>query len=219
MCSVALAEEGAVIASRQTNEGYSHAENLAPFVDQVIREAEIEFQDLDAIAVSEGPGSYTGLRIGVSLAKGLCYALNIPLIGVPTLSIMCANPAVQRILQTDKSALLCPMLDARRMEVYTALFDQSLRELDAVRPMIVDEHSFKDYLEKSAVVFFGNGSAKFNKITNNPSALFVDDIWPLAADMASFSEASYSNGEFEDVAYFEPTYLKEFQATTPKEMF
>ena len=216
MCSVAIAVDGVAIASRNLNEGFSHAERLAPFVQEVLAEAMVSSENLDAIAVSKGPGSYTGLRIGVSLAKGLAYSLNKPLIAVPTLQVMCLHEEVKKQINHYKDLILCPMLDARRMEVYTAIYDVGLVETNPVQPMILDEHSFENLLGKEGVLFFGIGAAKFKEIVQSESAYFADDVWPLASDMAMLAKLRFDQKQFEDVAYFEPFYLKEFQGTTSK---
>lgn len=218
MCSLAIGVDGLSQATRSINEGYSHAEKLAVFVDEVLNEAEVTPNQLDAIAISQGPGSYTGLRIGVSLAKGLAYSINRPLLSVPTLQIMCLHPMVKKQMNHYKDLLLCPMLDARRMEVYTAIYDVGLKALMDVQPMILDEKSFSDQLAADGVLFFGSGAPKFKAIVENDSAYFVDDVWPQASEMAMLSQMKFDDKSFEDVAYFEPFYLKEFQATTPKKL-
>ena len=218
MCSVSLAADGVALVSRSINEGYSHAEKLAPFVDEVLKESGLKPNQVDAIAVSQGPGSYTGLRIGVSLAKGLTYSLDKPLISVPTLQIMCLHPEVKKQVNHHKDFVLCPMLDARRMEVYTGVYDIGLKTIQEVQPMILDEHSFSDLLSKEGVLFFGNGSPKFKEILSKDSAYFLDDVWPCASDMVMLSQMKFDSNAFENVAYFEPFYLKEFQGTTPKKL-
>ncbi len=218
MCSVSIAVDGAAQVSRSINEGYSHAEKLAVFVDEVIKESGIQLNQLDSIAISKGPGSYTGLRIGVSLAKGLAYSLNKPLLAVSTLQIMCLHPEVKRQINLYKDLVLCPMLDARRMEVYTAVYDIGLKAMMDVQPMILDELSFHDLLSQGGVLFFGSGSLKFKDAIKNDSAHFVGNVWPQASEMAMLSQIKYDQNEFEDLAYFEPFYLKEFQGTTPKKM-
>jgi tRNA threonylcarbamoyladenosine biosynthesis protein TsaB len=218
MCSVSIAIDGASQVFRSINEGYSHAEKLAVFVDEAIKESGIQLNQLDAIAISKGPGSYTGLRIGVSSAKGLAYSLGKPLIAVQTLQIMCLHPEVKRQINLYKDLVLCPMLDARRMEVYTAVYDIGLKEMIEVQPMILDELSFHDLLSQEGVLFFGSGSSKFKDILKNDSAYFVEGVWPQASEMAMLSQMKYDQNEFEDLAYFEPFYLKEFQGTTPKKL-
>ncbi len=216
MCSAALAVDGEVLAHKELNDGYSHAERLAPFVDELLREQDWQVADLDAIAVSKGPGSYTGLRIGVSLAKGLAFAANKPLIAVDTLEQMCLHPLVQKELEYLKDPLLCPMLDARRMEVYAAVYDIGLMPQAETKPVILDDTSFETYLEKDAVLFFGNGSDKFKDVVHSPSAYFVADVWPDARQMAPLAQMAFDADRFEDLAYFEPNYVKPFQGTTPK---
>jgi tRNA threonylcarbamoyladenosine biosynthesis protein TsaB len=212
-CSVALAKNGALVGQKSLSSGaYSHAENLHPFIDSLLKEHQVSAAELDAIAISMGPGSYTGLRIGVSTAKGLCYALNIPLIAVGTLELMCHSEKLKS-LDAD---LFCPMIDARRSEVFTALFNKSGQMVKDVEALILDTDSFSTLLQNQRIAFFGDGSAKFAEMINNPNAVFVDGVEPLASQMISLSEARFAAGKFEDVAYFEPFYLKEFMATTPK---
>ncbi|MEM7086442.1 MAG: tRNA (adenosine(37)-N6)-threonylcarbamoyltransferase complex dimerization subunit type 1 TsaB [Bacteroidota bacterium] len=203
-CSVALSVNGSVIALREDlSQGYSHAELLHSYIEQVLEEGQMAKEDLDAIAISMGPGSYTGLRIGVSAAKGLCYALEIPLISVPTLTAL-AHRAM------DESGVIVPMLDARRMEVYSAVFNSEKKEIRKTKAEILTESSFLDYLEKGSVSFIGSGVAKFMDICNHPNANFILDQLPSAAQMASLAEVKQKIGNTEDVAYFEPYYLKDF---------
>lgn len=171
----------------------------------------------DAVSVSAGPGSYTGLRIGVSTAKGLCYGYDIPLIAVDTLKIISKN-ALTGITE-KKDVLLCPMIDARRMEVYTALYNTDLEVIRPVSAEIISENSFAEILEEKTIYFFGNGSGKCKSIITHPNARFLDNAVPLAENMMQLAEHKFSQKEFVDTAYFEPFYLKEFQATTPKKMF
>jgi tRNA threonylcarbamoyladenosine biosynthesis protein TsaB len=212
MCSVALAENGKVIAQKEKNEGYSHAENLTSFIQEVIHQAGRSLSDLDAVAVSKGPGSYTGLRIGVSSAKGLCYGLEKPLIGINTLAHFAGSV-------TDKTyTYKCPMLDARRMEVYCAVYDSNNNCIRQTSADIITETSFADLLERHKVVFFGDGAAKCKQLLQHQAnAIFIEDLFPSAVDMAALAEQRYQNKQFEDVAYFEPFYLKEFMSTTPKQ--
>lgn len=216
MCSVSLGKDGDCLDVLELNDGYSHAEKLAVFADQILKRNGVEMADLDAIAVSKGPGSYTGLRIGVSLAKGLCFGAQKPLVAVDTLRAMCLHSTVQDHLRKYNNLMLCPMLDARRMEVYAATFDSKLGTVEAVMPVILDELSFAEELTKHHVLFFGNGAVKFEPLSLHQNAHFLNDIWPSAAQMVSLSEKAYLAENYEDVAYFEPFYLKEFQATTPK---
>lgn len=204
-CSVALAKNGKLITFREENRGqYSHAEKLHLFIAEVLKEAAVELHDLDAIAVSKGPGSYTGLRIGVSAAKGLCFALDVPLISISTLKSIASQVEV---LETD---VVVPMLDARRMEVYSAVFDAEGNQIRETRAEILDESSFRDYLEKGRIHFIGDGTEKFQNILNHPNAVFVPDGFPSAKEMVCLAETKFENSQFEDVAYFEPYYLKDF---------
>lgn len=220
VCSVSLGKDGELFAYKENREGMSHATHLTVFIDSILKENELKPQDLDAIAVSMGPGSYTGLRIGVSTAKGICYGSNLPLIAVSTLQAMTApllkNEAVLSQLGNPENCVFCPMIDARRMEVYTAFYSYKNEEIRQVAAEIIDEESFVSDLEKSEVVFFGDGSAKCQSSLQSENAIFVSDITPTAAGMIELSEAKYESKSFEDVAYFEPFYLKDFVATTPK---
>lgn len=203
-CSVALSVNGSVIALREDlSKGYSHAELLHPFIEEALEEALLNKEELEAIAVSMGPGSYTGLRIGVSAAKGLCYALEIPLIAIPTLTSI-----AHRV--TDDKSTIVSMLDARRMEVYSAVFNSEKQEIRETKAEILTENSFLDYLENGKVSFIGSGVAKFMDICNHPNAHFIADQLPSAAQMAPLAEAKQKIGDIEDVAYFEPYYLKDF---------
>ncbi|MCW8981920.1 MAG: tRNA (adenosine(37)-N6)-threonylcarbamoyltransferase complex dimerization subunit type 1 TsaB [Altibacter sp.] len=205
-CSVALSVNGSVIALQEDMEvGYSHAEKLHPFIESVLAEADIEKNKLDAIAVSKGPGSYTGLRIGVSAAKGLCMSLDIPLISVATLRSL----ALQA---NDSKARFCiPLLDARRMEVYASVFENA-SEIRATKAEILTPLSFSEYLEKGTTVFIGNGVPKFKTICQHSNAVFMEDYLPSAAQMSSIADAKFKKNDIEDVAYFEPYYLKDFIA-------
>src|SRR5690554_238386 len=203
-CSVALSIDGEVKAIREENNlKYSHAEKLHVFIDEVINEANIEKSNLDAIAVSKGPGSYTGLRIGVSAAKGLCFALDIPLISTLTLEVL-----AQQVKCED--CFIIPLLDARRMEVYSAVFNADKKQIKDTKAEIIDENSFAEFLNEKKTVFIGDGSAKFEAICNHNNAEFHKITRPSSAEMASLAEAKYKIGDTESVAYFEPYYLKEF---------
>ena len=215
MCSVALLSEGNVLASRELNDGYSHAEKLTVFAEEVMAEAGHAYTDLDAVAVSKGPGSYTGLRIGASTAKGLCFGLNIPLIGISTLEAMCH----QEGLPSVENAWKCPMIDARRMEVYTALFDEDNASQTPITAEIIDENSFAEVLEQHPVLFFGDGADKCEEVLGtHPNAHFVPQVFPSALSFARLVEARFAAEDFEDVAYFEPFYLKDFVAVKPKKL-
>lgn len=216
VCSVALSEDGQCIFSKTDFEGPSHAVTLGVYVDEALSFADSHAIPLDAVAVSCGPGSYTGLRIGVSMAKGICYGRNLPLIGIPTPEVMCVPLLLDEELPED--ALLCPMIDARRMEVYAALYDRALHPVREIEAVIIDESSYEDYLNRGLVYFFGNGAAKCKEKIMHPNARFVEDIHPLAKWMFPLAEKAFARGDFKDVAYFEPFYLKEFVASKPKKL-
>lgn len=212
VCSVALAEDGKVIALKESNEGLNHSILLGTYIDELFKEIQITAHQLDAVAISMGPGSYTGLRIGVSMAKGLCFGAGKPLIAVPTLQALALS--VSSRLQED--AWYCPMIDARRMEVYTAFFDKQNQTLIDTKAEIIDEHSFAELLEKHKIYFFGNGSDKVKNTLTDINACCIGQVETSAAHMPEISEQRFVKGLFEDVAYFEPFYLKDFIATTPK---
>lgn len=216
VCSVALSEDGQCIFSKTDFEGPSHAVTLGVYVDEALSFADSHAIPLDAVAVSCGPGSYTGLRIGVSMAKGICYGRNLPLIGIPTPEVMCVPLLLDEELSED--VLLCPMIDARRMEVYAALYDRALHPVREIEAVIIDESSYEDYLNRGPVYFFGNGAAKCKEKILHPNARFVEDIHPLAKWMFPLAEKAFARGDFKDVAYFEPFYLKEFVASKPKKL-
>ena len=217
VCSVALSENGKVIAHKEDYEGPNHSVVLGPFVDEMVSFADSHAIPVDAVAVSCGPGSYTGLRIGVSMAKGLCYGRDLKLISVSTLKLLCVPLLLAE--QIPKDALLCPMIDARRMEVYSAIYTRRLEAVKDVSADIIDENSYVELLGKQPVVFFGNGADKCKEVIKHPNAIFLDDVKPLAKNMLPLAEKAYLQGKFEDVAYFEPFYLKEFVATQPKKIF
>ncbi|PKD17528.1 tRNA threonylcarbamoyladenosine biosynthesis protein TsaB [Salegentibacter salinarum] len=205
-CSVALSKDGVQLALKEDkSNNYSHAEKLHIFIDEILKENNLAVTDLDAIAVSKGPGSYTGLRIGVSTAKGLCFSLDIPLISIATL----ASLATQ--VELDKGFIIA-MLDARRMEVYSAVFDEKLNSIRETKAEVLDENSFIDFLEKDKTVFIGNGVEKFEAICKHSNAEFISDKLPSAREVCSLAEAKYKISDTEDVAYFEPYYLKDFIA-------
>ncbi len=211
ICSVALAKDGITIATKETSEGNSHSTQLAPFIKEIIDASEYTFNDLDAVAVSMGPGSYTGLRIGVSTAKGLCFGLDIPLIAVSTLEAM-AVQAKKQYSNLDKKMILSPMIDARRMEAYSQFFDSNLKALNEISAIIVDEETYKEDLAKQPILFFGDGALKCEPIINNSKAIFFEGGLPSAEGMIPLAEQQFQNQDFADVAYFEPFYLKEFVA-------
>ncbi len=202
-CSVALSKDGKTISSRDfAGEGYSHAEKLHVFIDEVLKESAIGYDELSAIAVSRGPGSYTGLRIGVSAAKGFCYALRIPLIAVDTLAVLAAQVSVQ-------SGLIVPMIDARRMEVYSAAFDKDHQQVSDTKAEIITTESYSAIGDE--IYFIGDCQPKLRDVLTKENFKFLDDvIYPSARDMSDLSYQKYQAGSFEDVAYFEPFYLKDF---------
>ena len=212
---MALGDSDTVLASRTLSDGKSHASHLTILIGELLKECQKTLSDLNAVAVSKGPGSYTGLRIGVSTAKGLCYALDKPLISVNTLQSMANSP----FEELDPAMLLCPMLDARRMEVYCAMYDLKLEEKLQVAAVIVDGDTFEDVLEKNNVLFFGDGAEKCKSVFKNKESAHFNSEYQISANtMASISNSKFQLGEFEDVAYFEPFYLKDFVAGPPKKM-
>jgi len=214
ICSIAISENSQCLFSKSDSEGMNHAALLSVFIAEAMEFLKSSSKKLDAIAVSSGPGSYTGLRIGVSTAKGLCYGLDIPLIAVSTLEVLTAN-ALQ-ITETTVDTLFCPMIDARRMEVYAAFYNQEgviQREISAD---VIDENSYGEILENHSVYFFGNGAEKCKTTLTHPNARFIDGMFPLAKNMIVLAEKAYTENKFVDVAYFEPFYLKEFYTTATK---
>lgn len=216
-CSVALSEDSQVVFKKEELNGPSHAVLLGVFVDEALSFADSHAMPLDAVAVSCGPGSYTGLRIGVSMAKGVCYGRNLKLIGLPTLKVQCV-PVLLYHDELPDDALLCPMIDARRMEVYAALYDRALKPVRDIAADIVDAHSYREFLDQQPVYFFGDGATKCKEKLTHPNAHFIDGIRPLASMMMPLAEKAIAEGKFEDVAYFEPFYLKEFVAGKPKKV-
>lgn len=211
-CSIALAKDGTVLSAKTINQRNIHAEVITVFIGEIFAANGLTFQEMDAVAVSSGPGSYTGLRIGISTAKGLCFSLDKPLIAVETLQAM-ASGYLTRIKEVQGEFLLCPMIDARRMEVYTALFDQQLNRLEATSAAIIDQESFKAALDQHKIIFFGDGAAKCKAVLgNHPNAVFIDGFLNHAEDLTSIAAKKMELQQFEDVAYFEPYYLKDFIA-------
>ncbi|MBL7560118.1 tRNA (adenosine(37)-N6)-threonylcarbamoyltransferase complex dimerization subunit type 1 TsaB [Olleya sp. YSTF-M6] len=209
-CSVSLSNQGETLVLKEDyGNGYSHAEKLHVYIEEALKEAKINSEQLQAIAVSKGPGSYTGLRIGVSAAKGLAYALNIPLISVSTLQ------ALAKQVEAD-SGLIVPMLDARRLEVYSAIFDINNRLLRKIEAQILDENSFEEQLNIGKVFFIGDGVAKTKTLLSHANAIFIENKLPSAEQMSALSFDKYKKSDIEDVAYFEPYYLKDFVALKPK---
>lgn len=217
VCSVAVSQGGVCLFKRVDNSGPNHAVALGVFVDEALSFVDSRAIPLDAVAVSCGPGSYTGLRIGVSMAKGICHGRSVPLIAVPTLELLCV-PVLLRHDDLPDDALLCPMIDARRMEVYSAFYDRSLRPFRAVGADVVGPGTYGDILDARPVWFFGNGAAKCKPVLEHPNAHFIDGIDPLARCMFPLAEKAIALGRYEDVAYFEPFYLKQFVTTQPKDI-
>jgi tRNA threonylcarbamoyladenosine biosynthesis protein TsaB len=215
VCSVAVSQDGTNIWHEEDYSGPNHNTQLGVYVDEALSFVESHAIPLDAVAVSCGPGSYTGLRIGVSMAKGVCYGRNVKLIGIPTLKVLCVPVLLRQELPED--ALLCPMIDARRMEVYAAIYDRALRTVRDTNADIVETDTYKAFLDEHPVFFFGNGANKCKEVlSNHPNAHFMDDIHPVAKWMFPLAEKAIAEQDFKDVAYFEPFYLKEFIATVPK---
>lgn len=211
-CSVALSSDGEILKYEENRSGQLHAVSLGVFVEETMQFVRNNHLTPDAVAISSGPGSYTGLRIGVSEAKGLAYGLDVPLIAIPTHRIM-ARMMKDRV---EPMTLLCPMIDARRMEVYAAFFDVSLNVIRATSADIVSKESYVDLLDRQKVLFFGNGAEKFREIITHPNASFASDVKPRASAMIVLAETAFAEKDFVDPAYFEPFYLKEFVATVPK---
>lgn len=241
VCSVSISSDGTVAASRESRVEKSHASMLTVFIDEVMKETEMRFGGLSAVAVSRGPGSFTGLRIGVSAAKGICYGAGLPLIAVDTLRVMALkvirgtlSGSVGPVFPGDSAAgrdipdgkmpggpangktVLCPMIDARRMEVYTALYDTAGRQIRDIRAEIIDGSGISDLPEGSRMIFFGDGAEKCKEALARPDTLYLPGIYPSALQMPELSHAAFREGRLEDTAYFEPFYLKDFLATTPK---
>lgn len=221
VCSVNLACDGEVLFEKESSEGLSHSQMLTVFIREIFEESNSGFTRLDAVAVSKGPGSYTGLRIGVSVAKGICYSLDIPLIAVGTLDVLGKYAAdySEKYLPGSVdagNALFCPMIDARRMEVYTALYNAKGEKIEPVSAKIIDENAFSDHLKQHPVLFFGNGAEKCKPALTHSNALFSGPLKASARFMIKLTEEKYNKNDFEDVAYFEPFYLKNFIATVPK---
>lgn len=218
VCSVAVTYDGMVLCHREDFAGHNHATLLSGFIKDCLDHIASHEMKLDAVAVSIGPGSYTGLRIGLSEAKGLCYALNIPLIGIGTLKIMAVEVMFTHAVEGDE--LFVPMIDARRMEVYTAVYDMALSTLEAPQPLILTSDAFGSYLAAGRkLLIFGNGSDKARDVITSPDATFISGIHPLASNMLPLAEQAFVSKDFLDLAYSVPVYLKEFQATKPRKLF
>ena len=216
VCSVAVSEDGQVIFQQDDHSGRNHAEQLGSMVDEALSFTDSHAIPFDAVAVSCGPGSYTGLRIGVSMAKGICYGRNLKLIAVPTLELLCVPVLLREIPEED--ALLCPMIDARRMEVYAGVYTRGLKPVREIRADVVDAETYKEFLDQHPVYFYGNGAKKCMEAINHPNAHLLEGIEPLAKWMQPLAEKRFLNDQFEDVAYFVPFYLKDFVAKMPKKL-
>lgn len=213
VCSVAISKDAELLSLKELNNGYTHAENLHVFIDQVLRESNLKATELKAVSVSSGPGSYTGLRIGFSAAKGLAFALNIPLITIDTLKVLSVN-AIHLI---QKDAIFIPFMDARRMEVYCAAYDQQLNEVLPVQALVLDEESIKTFDLNKPLYFFGDGMPKAKELLQqSPQSHFIESLSASAADMIGMAFEKYIAKDFADVAYSEPNYLKEFFFHTAK---
>lgn len=217
VCSVAVSNNGECLFNREDHDGPNHGVKLGIFVDEALSFVDSHSVSLDAVAVSCGPGSYTGLRIGVSMAKGICYGRGVKLISIPTLELLCVPILINEDV-VEPDALLCPMLDARRMEVYSQFFDRGLNEIRPIQADVVDTDTYKEFLDKYPVYFFGNGAAKCIDTINNKNACLINNIEPLAKNMFPLAEKRIAAERFEDVAYFVPFYLKDFVAKTPKQL-
>lgn len=216
MCSASLSRDGEVVLSKQHFDGYSHASHLTVLIESLCADAGFSLNTIDAMAVSSGPGSYTGLRIGISTAKGICYALNKPMIAINSLEVLAWQMQKIHSLPISSSAWLCPMIDARRMEVYTSFFDLEMHPQSEIVAEIITDQSFLNVLNTRQVIFAGNGADKCTETIVHPNAIFIANCNPLAHHMAQPAHKAFQSGRFEDVAYMEPFYLKDFVATTPK---
>lgn len=217
VCSVALGNENGLLGYKELADSKSHASELSVFIHDLLKKLSFDIKNIDAVAVSKGPGSYTGLRIGVSLAKGICFALNKPLIAIGSLDSMVHGVdsfiAEQKHDTTD---ILCPMIDARRMEVYSALFDNQKNKITEVSAIVVDTETFNEQLKSKKIIFFGNGASKCKSVISNQNAIFIDNFEPSARFMLPLALKAYNDERFEDIAYFEPFYLKDFVAIKAK---
>lgn len=217
VCSVAVSENGACIFNKEDREGPNHAVLLGVFVEEALSFIDSHAIPLDAVAVSCGPGSYTGLRIGLSMAKGICYGRDVKLIAIPTLELMCV-PLLLNEKVAEDNALLCPMLDARRMEVYAQITNTALQTVKETSADIVEANTYDEYLQNNVVYFFGNGADKCKEVITHPNARFIENIVPLAKNMFPLAEKRMAEELFEDVAYFVPFYLKDFVAKEAKKL-
>lgn len=217
VCSVAVSQDGSCIFNKEDHEGPNHAVILGVFVQEALSFIDSHAIPLDAVAVSCGPGSYTGLRIGLSMAKGICYGRDVKLIAIPTLELMCV-PLLLGEKISEENALLCPMIDARRMEVYSQFFDRALKEVRSINADIVENNTYDDILAQHPVYFFGNGAEKCHEVLTHHNAHIIEGIVPLAKNMYPLAEKRMANEQFEDVAYFVPFYLKDFVAKEAKKL-
>lgn len=216
VCSVALNDGCCTIALRETERQNAHSEKITNFIREVMEVAKIDYKQLDAVAVSQGPGSYTGLRIGVSTAKGICYAADLPLMAIDTLEAMANGMKMKLGSQIADNDLLIPMIDARRMEVYASVFDAQLNRINDTAALVIDEHSFEDLCRDHHLWLFGDGAPKISKLfENHPGISIVEGFKPSAAYMLPLAEKALREQKFVDVAYFEPFYLKDFIAGKP----
>ena len=216
VCSVSVSQDGACIFSQEDHDGPNHAVKLGTFVDEALSFADSHAIPLDAVAVSCGPGSYTGLRIGASMAKGICFGQDLKLIAVPTLELMTVPVLLRE--EVEEGALLCPMIDARRMEVYSAVYDRALHEVRGIQADVVDADTYREYLDRGPVYFFGNGAEKCMEVINHPNARLIKGVEPLAKWMFPIAERRIAQEKYEDVAYFVPFYRKDFVAHQPKKL-
>ena len=216
VCSVAVSDGGACIFTEEDHKGPNHNEQIGRMVDAALSFAESHAIPLDAVAISSGPGSYTGLRIGTSMAKGVCYGRDVKLVAVPTLELLCVPVLLRE--QVEEGALLCPMIDARRMEVYAQIFDRALHVVRPIGADVVTADTYRAWLDKQPVYFFGNGAAKCMDTIAHPNARLIEDVKPLAKNMYPLAERRIAQGQWEDVAYFEPLYLKDFVAKAAKKL-
>lgn len=217
ICSVAMSYDGECIFNQENHQGPNHNEILGTFINEALTFIDTRNITLDAVAVSSGPGSYTGLRIGTSMAKGICYGRDAKLISVPTLELL-AVPVLLGEMVAEDDALLVPMLDARRMEVYAQVLDRALKEVRGIQADVVTADTYRAFLDAHEVYFFGNGAAKCMDIIAHPHAHLIENITPLAKNMFPLAEKRLAEGRVEDVAYFVPFYLKDFVAKTPKKL-
>lgn len=214
VCSVGLAKDGKIVGIKENFEGNQHASQLHVLVDELLKEAHYTLKNLDAVAISKGPGSYTGLRVGVSSAKGYCFGLDIPLISIGTLDSL-KNQVIEEI-NLSENCFIIPMLDARRMEVYCGIWNHKSEQIQEIDAKILDESSFSEFISETKTYFIGTGNDKFSKIISNENAVFKNNIYTSVKGMAKEAENKFVKSQFEDTAYFEPYYLKEFVGTTPK---